>query len=51
MKYVISGAALLNLLNQGWNPQVALFPTVAVELAYMKYVISGAALLNLLNQG
>ncbi len=49
---VISGAALLKLLNQGWNPQVALFPSVvAVELSYMKYVISRAALLNLLNQG
>jgi hypothetical protein len=52
MKYVIFGAALLNLLNQGWNPQVALLPSVvAVELSYMKYVISGAALRNLLNQG
>jgi hypothetical protein len=47
MKYVLSGSALLNLLNQEWNPQVALFPTVvAVEIAYMKYVISGVALLN-----
>ncbi len=52
MKYVISGAALLNLLYQGWNPQVALLPSlVAVELSYMKYAISGAALISLLNQG
>jgi hypothetical protein len=34
MKYVISGAALLNLLNQGWNP-----PTViSVEQPYMNYL-------------
>ncbi len=39
MKYVISGSALLNFLNQGWNPQVALLPTViSVEQPYMNYL-------------